>query len=115
MSTYLLSHWARDRHRGPRIPLEEVVRRLTSDTAGLYELNDRGRIASGLRADLNVIDFGRLKLKHPERVTDLPADAWRLVQRSEGYVETIVGGETIVAEGELTDARPGSLVRGRQG
>jgi N-acyl-D-amino-acid deacylase len=115
MSTYLLTHWARDRHRGPRIPLEEVVRRMTSDTADLYELRDRGRIVPGLRADLNVIDFDALRLLHPQRVNDLPADAGRLIQRSVGYIETIVGGQTVVADGELMDARPGHLVRGRQG
>jgi N-acyl-D-aspartate/D-glutamate deacylase len=68
-----------------------------------------------MRADVNVIDFDALRLRHPERVNDLPAGAGRLIQRSEGYVETIVGGQTVVAGGELTDARPGSLVRGRQG
>ena len=66
------------------------------------------------RADLNLIDFDRLRLLRPERVEDLPAGAGRLVQRSTGYVETIVAGDTVVADGELTDARPGSLVRGRR-
>ena len=90
------------------------MRRLTHDPARLYGLDDRGVLAAGMRADLNVIDFDRLRLKFPEQVHDLPANAARLVQRSDGYVETIVGGETVVADGELTDARPGRLVRGPQ-
>jgi N-acyl-D-aspartate/D-glutamate deacylase len=93
------------------LPLEVAVRRLSGDAAHLYGMDDRGVVAPGLRADLNVIDFDTLALRHPERVTDLPAGAGRLIQRSDGYVETIVGGETIVDDGELTDARPGALVR----
>jgi N-acyl-D-aspartate/D-glutamate deacylase len=112
MTTYLLSHWVRDRTRGPRIPLEWAVRRLTQDPARLYGLDDRGIITPGRRADLNLIDFDALRLVFPEQVQDLPADAARLVQRSEGYVETIVAGVTVVDHGELTDARPGALVRG---
>jgi N-acyl-D-aspartate/D-glutamate deacylase len=111
MTTYLLTHWTRDRSRGPRLPLELAVARLTGAPADLYGLADRGRIEPGRRADLNVVDMDRLKLCYPERVTDLPAGAPRLIQRSEGYVETIVAGETVVAGGELTDARPGHLVR----
>ncbi len=65
-----------------------------------------------MRADVNVIDFDRLGLRYPERVTDLPANAGRLVQRADGYVATLVAGETVVDDGELTDARPGVLVRG---
>ena len=114
MPTYMLSHWVRDRNRGPRFPIEFAVARLTSDPAGLYGLHDRGVIAPGYRADLNLIDLDALGLLHPERVEDLPAGAGRLVQRSVGYVETIVGGETIVAAGQLTDAMPGAVVRGPQ-
>jgi N-acyl-D-aspartate/D-glutamate deacylase len=112
MTTYLLSHWARDRSRGPRLSVEHAVRRLTGDPAALYGLGDRGVLAPGRRADVNVIDFEHLALRHPELVHDLPAGAGRLVQRSTGYVETIVAGQTVVAGGELTDARPGHLVRG---
>jgi N-acyl-D-amino-acid deacylase len=112
MTTYLLTHWTRDRTRGPKLTREWAVRRLTRDPAHLYGLCDRGVIAPGKRADLNVIDYERLRLVFPEQVHDLPAGAGRLVQRSEGYVETIVAGETVVADGELTDARPGALVRG---
>jgi N-acyl-D-aspartate/D-glutamate deacylase len=114
MTTYLLSHWVRDRTRGPRLALETAVHRLTGDPAAFYGLGDRGVLAPGLRADVNVIDLERLGLHYPELVTDLPANAGRLIQRSDGYVETMVLGETIVAAGELTDARPGGLVRGRR-
>jgi len=114
MTTYLLTHWARDRHRGARLPLELAVRRLTHDPARLYALHDRGVLAPGMRADVNVIDFDDLRLLHPERVDDLPAGAGRLIQRSDGYVETLVAGATIVDRGELTDSRPGALVRGPQ-
>jgi N-acyl-D-aspartate/D-glutamate deacylase len=112
MTTYLLSHWVRDRERGPRLPLELAVHRLTGDPAAFYGLGDRGVVKPGMRADLNVIDLDRIGLHYPERVQDLPACASRLIQRSDGYVETIVLGQTIVADGELTDARPGGLVRG---
>jgi N-acyl-D-aspartate/D-glutamate deacylase len=112
MTTYLLTHWVRDRTRGPRIDLEWAVRRLTRDPAALYGLHDRGVLAPGKRADLNLLDFDRLRLVFPEQVHDLPAGAGRLVQRAEGYVATIVAGQTVVSHGELTDARPGTLVRG---
>jgi N-acyl-D-aspartate/D-glutamate deacylase len=112
MTTYLLSHWVRDRTRGPRLPLELAVKRLTADPAALYGLDDRGVVAPGQRADLNLIDFDRLRLVRPEQVHDLPAGAGRLIQRSEGYVATLVHGEPVVEEGVLTDARPGRLVRG---
>jgi N-acyl-D-amino-acid deacylase len=112
MTTYLLTHWTRDRTRGPKLPLEWAVRRLTRDPAHFYGLHDRGVLAPGKRADLNVIDYQHLQLVFPEQVHDLPAGAGRLIQRSEGYVETIVAGESGVADGELTDARPGTLVRG---
>jgi N-acyl-D-amino-acid deacylase len=113
MTTYLLSHWVRDRTRGPRIDLGDAVRRLTSDPATLYGLNDRGLLAPGRKADVNVIDFDELALEPPELVHDLPAGAARLVQRSRGYLATLVAGRTVVSQGELTDERPGALVRGR--
>jgi len=112
MTTYMLTHWVRDRTRGPRLPLEYAVKRLTLDPAELYGLGDRGVLVPGKRADVNVVDFDGLALRYPERVTDLPARAGRLVQRSDGYVATLVAGETVVDAGELTDARPGALVRG---
>ena len=112
MTTYMISHWVRDRSRGPRISLESAVHRLTADGAAFYGLHDRGLLAPGKRADVNLIDLDNLGLHYPERVMDLPAGAGRLIQRSTGYVETLVRGETIVANGELTDARPGGIARG---
>jgi N-acyl-D-aspartate/D-glutamate deacylase len=114
MTTYLASYWTRDRTRGRRIPLETAVRRLTRDPAHLYGLLDRGLVEPGRKADLNIIDYDHLRLLHPEEVTDLPGGAGRLIQRSEGYVSTLVGGEEIAASGELTDARPGRVLRGPQ-
>jgi N-acyl-D-amino-acid deacylase len=114
MTTYLLSHWVRSRTRGPRLSLEMAVHRLTGDPAAFYGLGDRGVLQPGRRADINVIDMERLRLHYPERVEDLPGGAARLIQRSEGYVETLVLGEAVVADGEPTGARPGGLVRGRR-
>ena len=110
--TFMLTHWARDRDRGERLPLELVVSKMTRDTARLYGLGDRGVLAPGYRADLNLIDFERLELRLPELVFDLPAQARRLIQRADGYVATMVAGEVTLAEGEDTGARPGRLVRG---
>ena len=112
MTTYLLSHWVRDRSRGPRLSIQHAVRRLTHDPARLYGLSDRGVLAAGLRADVNVIDLERLGLHRPEQVDDLPAGAGRLVQRSDGYVASIVAGRTVLEEGEPTGELPGALVRG---
>jgi N-acyl-D-amino-acid deacylase len=114
MTTYLLSHWVGGRTRGPLLSLETAVHRLTGDPAAFLKLGDRGVLAPGRRADVNLIDLDRLGLHYPERVEDLPGGAGRLIQRSDGYVETMVLGETVVADGELTDARPGGLVRGRR-
>src|SRR6185503_9225254 len=86
MTTFMLTHWARDRHRGPRIPLETAVRALTHDPAALYGLADRGVLRAGLKADLNLIDLERLQLRLPEMAFDLPTGARRLVQRADGYV-----------------------------
>jgi N-acyl-D-amino-acid deacylase len=112
MTTYLLSHWVGKRTRGPGLSLETAVHRLTGDPAGFYGLGDRGALVPGRRADINLIDLDRLGLRYPDRVEDLPGGAARLIQRSDGYVETMVLGQTVVADGELTDARPGGLVRG---
>jgi len=112
MTTYLLSHWVGKRTRGPVLSLETAVHRLTGDPAAFYGLGDRGVLAPGRRADINLIDLDRLGLHYPDRVEDLPGGAARLIQRSDGYVETMVLGQTVVADGELTDARPGGLVRG---
>jgi N-acyl-D-aspartate/D-glutamate deacylase len=110
--TFMLSHWVRDRERGERLPLELVVRKMTRDTANLYGLGDRGVLAPGYKADVNLVDFERLNLKLPELVFDLPGQARRLIQRAEGWVATIVSGEVTMREGEATGARPGQLVRG---
>ena len=109
--TFMLTHWARDRDHD-RLPLEWVVRKMTSETASLYGFGDRGVVKPGLRADLNVIDHGRLRLHAPHMVNDLPADGRRFIQRAEGYVATVVAGEVTLVEGEDTGARPGALVRG---
>jgi N-acyl-D-aspartate/D-glutamate deacylase len=114
MTTYLLSHWVGGRTRGPGLTLETAVHRLTGDPANFYGLGDRGVLAPGRRADINLIDLDRLGLHYPERVEDLPGGAGRLIQRADGYVETLVLGQAVVTEGELTDARPGGLVRGHR-
>jgi N-acyl-D-amino-acid deacylase len=112
ITTYMLTHWVRDRSRGPRLPLELVVRKMTSDTASVYGLRDRGELRQGLKADLNVIDLDALTLHRPEMVYDLPGGARRLLQRASGYTATIVSGEVVMRDGTDTGARPGALVRG---
>ena len=109
--TYLLQHFVRDRARGPRIPLEHAVRMQTRDTALLYGFTDRGEIAPGLRADLNLIDFARVGMPVPEMVSDLPASGKRLIQRAHGYVATVVRGQVTFERGEPTGALPGRVVR----
>ena len=111
MPTFLLTHWARDRAEG--IPLERVVAMQARDTARFVGLRDRGTIEPGMRADLNVVDLARLSLLRPVMQRDLPGGGRRLVQRAEGYLATLVAGETIAERGELTRARPGRLVRMR--
>ncbi len=113
MPTFMLTHWARDRHRGPTLDLELVVRKMTLDTARTYGLSDRGVIAAGSKADLNLIDFERLQLRLPKLAFDLPGGARRLIQEADGYVATYVSGVQTMAEGHDTGARPGRLVRGR--
>jgi N-acyl-D-aspartate/D-glutamate deacylase len=112
IETTMLTHWVRDRSRGERLALEWVVRKMTSETASLYGLDDRGLIKEGKKADLNVIDFDRLRLDRPEMVYDLPGGARRLLQRAAGYVATIVSGSVVMRNGRDTGARPGRLVRG---
>lgn len=111
--TYVLTHWARDRAAG-RFSVAEAVRELTSVPARTAGLDDRGRIAVGYKADLNVIDHQRLRLHKPVVTYDLPAGGRRLDQTADGYVATIVAGEIISENGKPTAARPGRLVRGRQ-
>ena len=114
MPTFMLTHWARDRSRGEGLPLEFAVKKMTSDTARLYGLHDRGVLRPGMKGDVNVIDLERLQLRAPELAHDLPADGRRLIQKAEGFVATIVSGEVIMRDGEDTGARPGKLVRGEQ-
>ena len=108
--TFLLAYWGRDRKEGT-LPVEELVRRLTSDTARAAGLTDRGVLAPGMKADVNVIDFGALALERPEMRYDLPAGGRRLVQRARGYVATIQSGQVTYRDGEATGALPGRLVR----
>jgi N-acyl-D-amino-acid deacylase len=110
--TYLLTHWARDRKRGEGLPIEHVVKMQTSDTARLYGMSDRGVIAEGKKADINVIDHEHLTLHHPRPAFDLPAGGRRLLQDVSGYVATIVSGVVTRRDGKDTGARPGRLVRG---
>jgi N-acyl-D-aspartate/D-glutamate deacylase len=107
-----LVHWTRERTRGPKLPLSRMVRAQTWDTARAVQLLDRGRIAPGYRADLNVIDYDALALLPPEVAHDLPAGGRRLLQRARGYVATIVAGQITYQDGEPTSALPGKLVRG---
>lgn len=112
IETTMLTHWARDRARGDRLPVELVVQKMTSDTASLYGLGDRGLLTPGYRADVNVIDFDGLTLHRPEMVHDLPGGARRLLQRADGYTSTVVAGVEVMRAGVETGARPGALVRG---
>lgn len=114
LPTYLLSYWVRDRKRGPGLPLELAVKRQTRDTAQLYGLEDRGILAPGMKADLNLIDFDNLRLHMPEMVFDFPADGRRFVQRVDGYKYTIASGAVIFEDGQPTGALPGAIIRGPQ-
>ena len=110
--TFMLTHWARDRRRGPTLPLEYVVHRQTRQTAELYGLTDRGVIAPGMQADLNVIDHDALSFGPPRMAFDLPAQGRRLVQRATGYRATFVRGVQTVADDDFTGELPGRLLRG---
>jgi N-acyl-D-amino-acid deacylase len=110
--TFLLTHWARDRHRGKKLSLEYVVRKQCHDTAQLFGLTDRGTIEVGKKADINVIDMDALTLHSARMAYDLPAGGRRLVQGASGYSTTIVSGTVTRRDGVDTGARPGRLVRG---
>jgi N-acyl-D-aspartate/D-glutamate deacylase len=114
MPTFMLTHWTRDRTRGPRLALEHVVHRQTRQTAQLFDLHDRGVLAPGYKADINVIDYERLGFGPPRMAHDFPADARRLVQRARGYDAVICSGKVIVEADEFTGALPGRLIRGPQ-
>jgi N-acyl-D-aspartate/D-glutamate deacylase len=111
LPSWMLTHWGRDRKRGPRLPLELIVKRQTSETADFFGFADRGRLKPGLKADVNVIDFERLRLRVPEIRYDLPAGGRRLVQRVDGYIATFVSGTPVFEHGGYTGATPGRLVR----
>ncbi len=110
--THTLTHWARDRTRGAKLPLEWVVRRLSRDNAAAIGLHDRGVLAPGYKADVNVVDFDRLTVHAPEVLYDLPSGGRRLVQRTDGYEATIVSGVPVYRNGQATGGLPGRLVRG---
>ena len=110
-TTFLLSHWARDRGHD-RLGVEEAVHKMTQATASLYGLGDRGVLAPGCVGDCNVIAFDRLQLRRPELVHDLPGGASRLIQRADGYAATVKSGQVTFDGGEDTGARPGALLRG---
>ena len=109
--TTLFTHWGRDRSRGAQIDLPTLVKSQTHDTARAVELTDRGTLAPGMRADINVIDFDNLNVRAPEIVHDLPAGGARLQQKADGYLATIVNGQITYQRGEATDALPGRLIR----
>jgi N-acyl-D-aspartate/D-glutamate deacylase len=109
--TYFLSHWARDRAYG-RLSVGYVVAQLTSGTAQAVGLEDRGVVAPGFKADLNVIDFDHLRCEAPVMAYDLPAGGKRLLQGARGYRATVVSGAITYRDGEATGALPGRLVRG---
>ena len=114
LPTFMLTHWARDRSRGEQLPLETVVHLQTRRTAELYGFGDRGLLAPGYLADVNVIDHAALRLEAPEMVYDLPASGKRLVQRARGYVATVKAGTVVREHDEATGERPGRLLRGPQ-
>jgi N-acyl-D-amino-acid deacylase len=109
--SWMLIHWGRDRARGPRLPLELLVKRQTSETADFFGFADRGRLTPGMRADVNLIDFAGMRLHSPEIRYDLPAGGRRLLQRVDGYKATLVAGVPVFEGGRYTGATPGRLVR----
>ncbi len=114
LPTFMLTHWARDRSRGDTLPVEQVVHLQTRRTAELYGFFDRGLLAPGYVADVNVVDHEALRLDPPEMVYDLPAEGKRLIQRGHGYVATVKSGVVVREHDEATGERPGRLLRGPQ-
>jgi N-acyl-D-aspartate/D-glutamate deacylase len=108
LPTYLLSYWVRERGL---FPVEEAIRKLTSEPAELFGLRDRGAVREGAFADLNVIDFDALRVLEPEYIQDFPAGAWRYIQRGEGYRHTLVNGRTFMENGQHTGEHSGALLR----
>jgi N-acyl-D-aspartate/D-glutamate deacylase len=112
--TYLLEYWGRDAPSGDRLPVEWIVQRQCAATAALVGLHDRGVLAPGRRADINLVDLDAIGVGAVEMVHDLPAGGRRLVQRATGYRATLVAGQVVMRDGEPTGALPGRLVRGAQ-
>ena len=112
MPTFMLTHWTRDRTRGPRMALERVIHRQTRQTADLYGLSDRGSLRPGQRGDINVIDYDGLGFAPAEMAYDLPGGAPRLVQPGRGYLHTVVAGVCTVDHDTFTGELPGRLIRG---
>jgi hypothetical protein len=110
--TYLLQFWGTEAPERDRLPVEWLVKRQCADTAALVGLSDRGVLAPGRRADVNLVDLDALSVGPPEMVYDLPAGGKRLVQRADGYRATLVAGDVVMRDGEPTGALPGKLVRG---
>jgi N-acyl-D-aspartate/D-glutamate deacylase len=109
--TYMITHWTRDRTRGPKIPIERAVQLQTSATADAYGMSDRGRLTPGMIADVNVIDYEALHLHPPHMVNDLPAGGRRLLQNVDGYLHTIKRGQVTFTDGVATGERPGVVLR----
>jgi N-acyl-D-aspartate/D-glutamate deacylase len=113
-TTHTIIHWTRDRTRGPKMDLPWIIKRLTREPAQTIGLHDRGVLKPGYKADVNVIDYDRLRLKPIEVAYDLPAGGRRLIQKSEGYVATVVSGVPVALNDAPTGELPGRLVRGAQ-
>ena len=110
--TYLITHWSRDRQRGPKLGLEFLVHAQTQRNARGLGMTDRGALLPGMKADINLIDYANLNLGAPQMTYDLPAGGRRLVQHAQGYEATFVSGELVMEKGKATGALPGRLVRG---
>ena len=112
--TYVLNHWSRDRTRGEQLPLEWIVKQQTGGPAEFFGFSDRGVLAPGKRADINIIDFEALRPRRPEIVYDLPTGGRRFIQRADGYLATLLAGTVTFENGEHSGALPGRLVRAGQ-
>ncbi|HAK51937.1 MAG TPA: amidohydrolase, partial [Gammaproteobacteria bacterium] len=114
LPTFMLTHWTRDRTKGHKLSIEEVIKLQTLDTATIYGLSDRGSIQVGKKADINIIDYDGLSIDAPKMIYDLPTGAPRLLQEPNGYKATIVSGQVVRENGEFTGVRPGVVIRGRR-
>ena len=112
--TYVMNHWGRDRTRGEQLPIEWIVKQQTGAPAAFFGFSDRGTLAPGMRADINIIDFETLRPRRPEIVYDLPTGGRRFIQRADGYLATLVAGSVTFENGAHTGALPGRLVRAGQ-